>query len=410
MRSVDLRTRTDADVRPVDAVEFFDETLPDLGARNGHLAAPGARELGVDSLGIEIAARSWTLALDGDAVVVTPGTDDAPTVVRLDEEDLADLVHDIRTPVGFLSGGDLDLARGRFEDFLDWWVVLRSLLDDRPAHTKGAIDFRDQNGDQLDLGRAFTPDDDDEDMAYFLTEAGFLHLAGVFTQKEMDTISADMDAALPSYTPDDGKSWWATTGDGEHRAVRLQCFQQHSETTAAILADDRLARIGRLVPDGHRLGRPSSPENTIEALVKPIGIVEGISDVPWHKDCSLGRHSYQCCSMTIGISVTGADAESGQLRVVAGSHRALIQPAFARRDLDLPRVDLPTATGDITVHLSCTMHMSQPPVERERRVMYTAFRLPDPDGSSQAGLDKVARIRERAHKVVSQKPSPVATS
>jgi ectoine hydroxylase-related dioxygenase (phytanoyl-CoA dioxygenase family) len=61
------------------------------------------------------------------------------------------------------------------------------------------------------------------------------------------------------------------------------------------------------------------------------------------------------------VSVTGADERSGQLRVVAGSHRALVQPAFVRRGLDLPQVDLPTQTGDVTVHLSCTLHMSQAP-------------------------------------------------
>ena len=81
-------------------------------------------------------------------------------------------------------------------------------------------------------------------------------------------------------------------------------------------------------------GKPGGNENIVEVLVKPIGVIEGISDVPWHKDCSLGSHSYRCCSMTVGISVTGADADSGQLRVVAGSHRALIQPAFVRRGLD----------------------------------------------------------------------------
>ena len=43
---------------------------------------------------------------------------------------------------------------------------------------------------------------------------------------------------------------------------------------------------------------------------------------------------------------------------------------------DLPAVDLPTRTGDVTVHLSCTLHKSQPPVEHERRVLYTGFRLP----------------------------------
>ena len=65
------------------------------------------------------------------------------------------------------------------------------------------------------------------------------------------------------------------------------------------------------------------PGNRIGALTKPIGVVKGISDVPWHKECSLGRHSYECCSLTVGISVTGAAAESGMLRVVPGTHRAL---------------------------------------------------------------------------------------
>ena len=148
--------------------------------------------------------------------------------------------------------------------------------------------------------------------------------------------------------------------------------------------------------------------NALEALVKPIGVVEGISDVPWHKDCSLGRHSYECCSLTVGISVTGADETSGQLRVVAGSHRALVWPAFLRRDNPLPVVDLPTGTGDVTVHLSCTLHMAQPPVERERRVMYTGFRLPPlrPDAAAEARR-RLRDVRETAATTVSQPPSTV---
>jgi hypothetical protein len=171
-----------------------------------------------------------------------------------------------------------------------------------------------------------------------------------------------------------------------------------------LLADDRLLRLAGVTADGHRLRKPGGNSNIVEALVKPIGIVEGISDVPWHKDCSLGSHSYRCCSMTVGISVTGADAESGQLRVVAGSHRALIQPAFVRRGLDLPQVDLPTRTGDVTIHLSCTLHMSQPPVTRERRVLYTDFSLPEQDGGD-PGERKIKRIREAAPTTVSQQPT-----
>ena len=199
----------------------------------------------------------------------------------------------------------------------------------------------------------------------------------------MAEVSADMDRAAPTYTDGDGRSWWAATADGGRQVVRMQAFDAHSPTTAALLEDDRFLSLRDIPGVGHEFGARRS-DNRIEALFKPIGVVEGISDVPWHKDCSLGRHSYECCSMTVGISVTGADATSGQLRVVAGSHRALVWPAFVRPGSDLPQIDLATATGDVTVHLSCTMHMAQPPIARERRVMYTGFGLPAPDAAAAA--------------------------
>ena len=131
--------------------------------------------------------------------------------------------------------------------------------------------------------------------------------------------------------------------------------------------------------------------------------MEGISDLPWHKDCSLGRHSYDCSSITVGISVTGADDKSGQLAVVAGSHRANLQPNFIHPYLDLPVVALPTKAGDVTVHLSCTLHMSHPPIERERRVMYTSFSLPNK--SEKVGVDLISKLLEEAYMKVSQAPA-----
>ena len=121
----------------------------------------------------------------------------------------------------------------------------------------------------------------------------------------------------------------------------MQYFHEQSPTTGA--SSPTTASCARPAHRRRPRAREAGPNaNCVEALVKPIGVVEGISDVPWHKDCSLGSHSYRCCSLTVGISVTGADARSGQLRVVAGSHRPLVQPAFVRRDLDLPELDLPT--------------------------------------------------------------------
>jgi hypothetical protein len=121
----------------------------------------------------------------------------------------------------------------------------------------------------------------------------------------------------------------------------------------------------------------------------------------------LGMHSYHCCGLTVGISVTGADDRSGQLRVVAGWHRALVQPAFVRRESALPIVDLPAATGDATVHCSCTLHTAQPPVDRERNVTSTGFGLPPraPAGAARTrAVASISAVREASYKSVSQPP------
>jgi hypothetical protein len=396
--TLDARTRRDHDVRDVDVADFFDEELPALARERSHLAVPGARELAVEPFTFGTPVGDWTLAVVGDAVVVTRG-DAGAARVELDVDEVSRLVDDRMTPMTLVAASAVRSTRGDLGDFLDWWVVLRALIDGRPAHTAGAIGFLDRDGAPLDLARSFTPDDDDAEIAHFLGEAGFLHLRGWFATDEMDEISADIDRVLPTFRPDDGRSWWARTAGGEHRAVRLQGFEQLSPTTAALVASDRFARIGRLTSDGHVAA------GTVEALEKPIGVVEGISDLPWHKDCSLGMHSYTCSGMTVGISVTGAGATSGQLAVVPGTHRVLVQPAFHRREWGLPPRPLPTDTGDVTVHCSCTMHMSHAPRDRERRVLYTSFRLPPLDPSLAEHQVTIRDVREGAYKKVDQ-PTP----
>lgn len=404
MVSLDLRTRTDADIRSVAAAEFFDDELPGLAAVRAHLALQGARELGVEPFTFETPSGAWTLAIADDTITVARGNTGAASV-RLSDADIADIVDDLKTPMTFVTAGTLDMTRGNLGDFLDWWVVLRSLIDDRAVHTAGSFDLRDRAGASLDLHRSFGPEDDDTDIGHFLAEAGFVHLRNWFDPGTMHEISGDMDRALPTYQRNDGRSWWAKTADGADRCVRMQHFHEHSSATEALLGSDAFARIGNVSGDSYT---PRWDGNRIEALVKPIGVVEGISDVPWHKDCSLGMHSYNCCSLTVGISVTGADDRSGQLRVVAGSNRALVQPAFVRRESGLPIIDLPTATGDATVHCSCTLHMAQPPVDRERRVMYTGFGLAPlaPAGvARKRAVASISAVREGSYKNVSQPPA-----
>ena len=412
MASVDVRTRSSRDLRRVDPEAFLADELPALMAERGDLALPGASEMELRPLALVVDDHTWVLTHDGDRFTVDAAAAppaEAATVVGLDRQQLEDLVNDVRTPVGFLAGGDLDMRAGRFEALLDWSVVLRSLIDGRRMHTSGAITFADRAGAPLDLTRSFTLDDDTDEAAHFLAEAGFLHLRGVFGEDEMAAISDEMDTAVSGYSPGDGNSWWARTHAGDERLVRMQRFQDVSPTTAALLDDDRLRGLARLTDDGHALGKPGGNPSLVEALVKPIGIVEGISDVPWHKDCSIGGHSYRCNSLTVGISVTGADAASGQLRVVPGSHRALTWPSFVRPGLDLAPMELPTQTGDVTVHLSCTLHMSQPPVSAERRVLYTDLTLPTDEGDHSAVEAAIRRVRDAAPTTVNQPKGHIPT-
>jgi len=398
--SFDVRTRIDGKVDRLEPAAARQAIAAALEA-SADLLRP-VLHLARRPLTVEVVDHgTWHLAGDGGSISLLDGAAHEGLRLRLTADQLADLWCDQVTPMAWFSSGVLELD-GRLEHLLDWWVLLRGAIDHRAPHVAGDIDL-----DGIDLGRSFTLDDPDDDIAAFLAAAGFAHIRGVYDEAEMSAVSRDMDAAATTYERGDGRSWWARTNDGVERLVRMQGADTVCPSIERIVEDERLARIGAMPGSGHQWGTRTG--NRIEALFKPIGVVEGISDVPWHKDCSLGRHSYECYSLTVGISVTGADASSGQLRVVAGSHRALVWPAFVRGDNDLPVVDLPTRTGDVTVHLSCTTHMAQPPIERERRVLYTGFRLPPPNpDATRAAREQLGRVREAASVTVSQ-PASSAT-
>jgi hypothetical protein len=391
--SVDLRIRHDEERPPVDPAGFFGDELPAALDAGAALVGPGLAWISPRPATIEVDGQSWTLAFDDDRVEVSEGTRADAAYVRLSVAQLTDLVNDQATFMSMWAANTLQQSAGSVGHLYNWWLALRAALDRTPIYVPGAITFVN------DLGRSFRVDDDPGEMRAFLEDAGFLHLRGVFAAEEMDAISADMDRVAPTYREGDGRSWWARTADGDTRVVRMQGFDRESSTTAALLNDARLLGLADIPGAGHRNG-VKRVNNRIEALFKPIGVTEGISDIPWHKDCGLGRHSYDCCGMTVGISVTGADETSGQLRVLAGSHRALVWSGMRQPHLDLPDVPLATETGDVTVHLSCTMHMAQPPVERERRVLYTGFSLPpletvDAAATAQARA-RLGAVRETA--------------
>lgn len=399
--SVDLRTRVDTEQAPVEAGALFRDLLPPrLDAHQADIA-PGAAALRLQAFCIETDGEPWTLSWEGDRVAVRPGRH-GKARVRLDREQLGDLVNDQATPIALMSNAILDMPEGGLPDFLNWWLVLRAALDGRRIHAPGDVAL------DVAVPRSFDLDAPDEELRTYLEAAGYLHVRGVFSEAEMAAVEADFAKAAPHYAKGDPLAWFATTQDGVEHLVRMEGFDRYSEALTKLLDDERLQRIRRIP------GLDHAPRNKMGmrsgALTKPIGVVRGISDVPWHKDCSLGRHSYECCSLTVGISINGADATSGQLRVVPGSHRALVWPApCIQPGLDLAPLDLPTRTGDLTVHLSCTLHMSQPPVTRPRKVVYTGFALPPADPvAAEANRRRLNAVRSKTHTSVSQEPGYLA--
>jgi len=339
-------------------------------------------------MGLRVGDRTITLREQQGKLLLEEGSIPTGTVAAMEEGAASDLVQDHRTTIGLAMMSKVKITQGAFDSWIGWEPVFRALLDARPVHEAGALVLRERDGSPLDLSRSFTLDDDREEVAHFLREAGFLHVKGVFTEEEMGAVSADLDVALEKAEPDDGASWWGGDSTGVEQPVRILWFHEQSEALNELLHDERLQWLSRLTGDSHDGSRIGA-----EGLIKPLDIRTGLSDLPWHKDCGQGGHSLMCCGMTVGISVTGAGRRSGALGVVPGSHRANVQTAGRDESLDIEPIKLETRTGDLTVHCSDTLHRAHHPTERPRKVVYTSFRLAPQPGDV---LPQMPKRDERA--------------
>lgn len=395
MTTLDFRTRLQGSAVDLDAATFCDDTLGDLLAENGQLAARGYAHLGLTPLAFDVDDAQCSLAPERDTLVLRRGIDDDATVVSLGAHDFSELVQEVTTTLGLGMRGRVEMRRGTMDEFVAWEPVLRALIEARPVHEPGMVQLLDADGGELDLHQSFTLDDPREQVGAFLSEAGFVKIRNVFEPYEMAAIVDELADAVAEAQRDDGQSWWARDGKGEWYAARILGFNEKSPALRKVLHDERLVQLGQFTDDTYTQRDPENSD-AAEGLTKRIGVTDGISDVPWHKDCSPGGHSYGCCGLIVGLCLTPADRESGELGVVAGSHRANVQGGGVRADMDLPRVALPAEIGDATIHCSCALHMSRPPVSRERRVVYTGFGLARRPGDVVKPIDRDTVRRERA--------------
>lgn len=359
---------------PIDFDEFH---LVDLPARlaegNGELAR-------VDLDGVRPIAfrlddgRAYTYSVTDDGIAIEPGHEKARTIIELTHADWCEFVWELRTCFALFYAERITIPLGSFGHLARWEPALRAAFDSQQIYElTDPLPLLGRGGKPLDLARTFTLDDSDDDMRDFLERAGYLHLRGVFAPEEIEELSQQVNAAIKTATPDDGRSWW-TTVEGADVCNRVNYLNDDCPRVAALDDDARLQRIGAL--GGEQLRTASDRLDGNSVVIKVPGSQGGLADLPWHRDCGMGGHPVKCPMLNIGIQLDPATPQAGQLRMIAGSHRGTSRLPSDAEAKQLPVVAIATEPGDVTAHWGHTLHAAPPPTSKRakgRRALYVSY-------------------------------------
>jgi ectoine hydroxylase-related dioxygenase (phytanoyl-CoA dioxygenase family) len=359
---------------------FHRTTLPErIAAGNGALAWVDLHNLG--TLGFRTPAGVYTYVPTDGTVEIVEGDVGADTVIDLDLESFVGLVSDLDTAPGLFYGGQATASAGKPSRFIRWEPGLRALYHGRPIFEPETADLRALDGTALDPTTCFPFDqlgDRHDEARHFMDEAGYLVVTGVFTAEEVATFLGEVDVLEAGAVPGDSQSWWGRNSSGKEVLTRVLNAGDR-EPLRALHADPRVLGIVSVAP-GALASRSSEGRDAVTILWKRPEMVEGLSDLPWHRDCGMGGHALNCPTAIMTICLTDGSAEAGELRVLPGSHRGSF-PFVDGRDVRAPEgVRIDVAAGDVSLHYSDIGHASMPPTTPDgpdRISVLLAFVPPD---------------------------------
>jgi ectoine hydroxylase-related dioxygenase (phytanoyl-CoA dioxygenase family) len=340
----------------VDFIDYHQRMLPDLLA-GGRAALLRGQQLPVLGLSLAGAPESFSYRLEQGELHIDPGSAGAEIAVELAPEDWRGLLSDLESVPGILYGGRLRSHRGDLMQFMRWEPVLRALYTGRPIYQPGAFELRSADGARLDPAATFSLGDSAGQMREFLDAAGYLLVKAVFTTAEIDAMRSAADEVAAGARQGDQQSWWGRDATGN--AVLCRCLNGGTHPVLEPLYDDaRIQQLAALLPAGMRHSPPRE-QDSITVVRKNPGVTEGLSDLPWHRDCGMGGHATMCPTYVFSLYLYDATAAAGCLQFLPGSHRY----AFGFADAgDLPgAVTVPAQAGDVTVHIGDVMHAAPPP-------------------------------------------------
>jgi hypothetical protein len=243
--------------------------------------------------------------------------------------------------------------------FVSWEPGLRAIFTGRRVYDPGEP-LADRFGRPLGVERAFTLDDDREDMAHFLRTTGYLLVRRVFSPDEVAGLLEEAGELRSEARKGDKLSWWGRNAAGEEVLCRVTRAAAKPRL-ATLPSDPRLLRLVALAdePLVHRLGEG----NGVTVIYKNPAMKEGLSDIPWHRDCGMGGHSVMCPVLICSAFLTPASPATGELVFLPGSWQRTFGFLEAT-DARAPRgAHFAAEPGDVSVHYGDVMHAAPPPAQ-----------------------------------------------
>ena len=359
----------------LDFASFHETDLPQrLGEGNGSLAAATSKP-GRTFAWQLTDGQAATYRITADGVEIISGAE-ADVVVEVSPEDWSLYAQELKSCYALLYTDALKLHAGSFNHFAAWEPTLLAAYFGRPLYEEPP-ELLDLNGNPLDLATTFELDDNPAEISHFFQTAGFAHFRNVFSPDEVGEMSAIVAEAMAQAQADDQRSWWATKEDGSQVCCRVTFLNEKYAQVEALKDDQRMEQISRF--SGEELLPNPDRQDGYSVVIKHGEIAEGLSDLPWHRDCGIGGHSVVCPSVNVGIQLDAANDQNGQLHFLAGSHH------HSNRDLsvkpDWPTIAINAQPGDVTAHFGHVLHAAPPPklAGLGRRALYVGFKKAELD-------------------------------